>query len=333
MLVPGYEILGDPLGIGGMGVVYKAWQIKAKRYVALKTLRSGKQADPEEIARFRTEAEAVARLQHPNIVQIHEVGEHDGLHFFSMEYCVGGSLDKKPGGLPLPPREAGTLVETLARAMHAAHGKRVVHRDLKPANVLLAEDGGAEISDFGLAKKLEIEQGQTLPGVIMGSPPYMAPEQASGKSKEVGPATDVYALGAILYECLTGRPPFKGPNAFDTLRAGADGGSRPGAPASAQDAVRPGDNLPELPPERAVQALCDRGGTGGGSAAFRDGRTDHEAAGGGGGAVGEVGPAQSGSGGTGVRRRRDASSRNGGLHGVRRPGERQRAGGKSKGRR
>jgi tetratricopeptide (TPR) repeat protein len=216
VLVPGYEILGE-LGHGGMGVVYKAWQIKAKRFVALKTLRSGQQAGPEDIARFRTEAKAVARLQHPNIVQIHEVGEHGGLPFFSMEYCVGGSLEKKPGGLPLPPLEAAALVETLARAIHAAHDKHVVHRDLKPANILLGEDGAPKISDFGLAKKLEIEQGQTLSGVILGSPPYMAPEQASGKSKKVGPAADVYALGAILYECLTGRPPFKAPNVLDTL--------------------------------------------------------------------------------------------------------------------
>jgi formylglycine-generating enzyme required for sulfatase activity len=213
--VPGYEILST-LGRGGMGVVYQARQTKLGRLVALKMILAGAHAGEAELARFRTEAEAIARLQHPHIVQIHEVGDHGGLPFFSLEFCPGGSLEKKLAGTPLPPGEAAALVETLARAMQAAHEKGVIHRDLKPANVLLAEDGTPKITDFGLAKKLD-EVGQTATGSVMGTPSYMAPEQAGGKSAEIGPAADIYALGAILYECLTGRPPFKAASPLDTI--------------------------------------------------------------------------------------------------------------------
>ena len=196
--MPGYEILGE-LGRGGMGVVYKASQHGLGRPVALKMVLSGAHAGAADLARFRIEAEAIARLQHPNIVQIHEVGEHGGLPFFSLEYCGGGSLEDRLQGTPLTPREAAALVERLARAMHAAHEKGVLHRDLKPANVLLTEDGTPKVTDFGLAKKLD-EAGQTASGAVMGTPSYMAPEQAGGRSHEIGPACDVYALGAILYE-------------------------------------------------------------------------------------------------------------------------------------
>jgi WD40 repeat protein/tRNA A-37 threonylcarbamoyl transferase component Bud32 len=212
---PDYEIL-EELGRGGMGVVYKARQTKLKRFVALKMILAGGHARAQELARFKTEAEAIARLQHPNIVQVYEVGEHEGRPFFSLEYCGGGSLQRKLAGTPLPPKEAAGLVETLARAMHAAHAKGVIHRDLKPANVLLAEDGTAKITDFGLARNLE-EAGQTLSGTVVGTPSYMAPEQASGQAYEVGPTADVYALGAILYECLTGRPPFKAATPLETI--------------------------------------------------------------------------------------------------------------------
>jgi WD40 repeat protein len=211
--IPGYEIIAT-LGRGGMGVVYKARQTRLGRLVALKMILSGGHAGEDDLARFRTEAEAIARLQHPNIVQIHEVGEQNGLPFFSLEFCGGGSLERKLAGTPLPPREAAELVETLARAMQAAHDKGVIHRDLKPANVLLAEDGTPKITDFGLAKKLD-EAGKTATGAVMGTPSYMAPEQAGGKV--VGPLADVYALGAVLYECLTGRPPFKAATHLDTL--------------------------------------------------------------------------------------------------------------------
>jgi hypothetical protein len=199
-----------------MGVVYKARQVKANRPVALKVILAGGHAGESELARFRTEGEALARLTHPNIVQVFEVGEHQGRPFFSLELCPGGSLDRKLAGTPLPPREAARLVEVLARAMHAAHQANVIHRDLKPANVLLSADGTPKITDFGLAKKLDDGANPTVTGAVMGTPSYMAPEQAEGK-KDVGPAADGYALGAILYECLTGRPPFKAPTALDTL--------------------------------------------------------------------------------------------------------------------
>jgi formylglycine-generating enzyme required for sulfatase activity/tRNA A-37 threonylcarbamoyl transferase component Bud32 len=213
--VAGYEI-EEVLGRGGMGVVYKARQLKANRTVALKMLLAGAHAGAEELARFRTEAEAAARLQHPGIVQVFEVGEHAGLPFFSLEFCPGGSLQCKLGSSPLPARQAAELAEELARAVQAAHDAGVLHRDLKPANVLLSAGGAAKVSDFGLARKLD-DAGQTASGAVLGTPSYMAPEQARGRTREIGPAIDVYALGAILYELLTGRPPFRAATVMDTL--------------------------------------------------------------------------------------------------------------------
>ncbi|HYT89642.1 MAG TPA: serine/threonine-protein kinase, partial [Gemmataceae bacterium] len=214
--VPGYEIVGE-LGRGGMGVVYKARHRQLNRLVALKMVLAGGYASQGERQRLRTEAEAIAHLQHAHIVQIYEVGECDGRPFLALEFCAGGSLDRKLAGVPLPPVEAAQLVQTLAQAVHAAHQHHVIHRDLKPANVLLTEDGTVKITDFGLAKRLDVEQALTQSGAIMGTPSYMAPEQAQGERGQVGPATDVYALGAILYEVLTGRPPFKAPSVVDTL--------------------------------------------------------------------------------------------------------------------
>jgi eukaryotic-like serine/threonine-protein kinase len=213
--VPGYEILGE-LGRGGMGVVYKARHIALRRTVALKMILGGCHAGDAHLERLRTEAESIARLQHANIVQIHEVGEHDGLPFLSLEFCAGGSLDRKLVGTPHPEADAAALVEKLAHAMQTAHDKGVIHRDLKPANVLLTEDGTPKITDFGLAKKVD-EASKTQSGMIVGTPSYMAPEQASGKGKELGPACDIYALGAILYELVTGRPPFKAATPLDTV--------------------------------------------------------------------------------------------------------------------
>jgi serine/threonine-protein kinase len=212
--IPGYVILST-LGRGGMGVVYQARQEKLGRVVALKMILAGAHAGAADLARFKTEAEAIARLQHPHIVQVYEVGEHGGLPYFSLEFCAGGSLERKLSGTPLPPAEAAALAEALARAMQAAHEKGVIHRDLKPANVLLTADGTPKVSDFGLARRLDTDR-QTATGAVMGTPSYMAPEQAEG-TKEVGPAADVYALGAVLYECLTGRPPFRAATAYDTI--------------------------------------------------------------------------------------------------------------------
>jgi hypothetical protein len=206
-----------------MDVVYKARQVKLNRPVALKMILGGALAGPEDLSRFRREAEAVARLQHPNIVQIHEVGEwrrsegDPALPFCCLEFCSGGRLADKLAGTPLAPREAATLAEVLARAVQAAHEAGIVHRDLNPANVLLTDEGTPKITDFGLAKRLD-EVGQTQSGAIMGTPAYLAPEQALGRSKEIGPAADVYALGAILYEMLTGRTPFTGGDTLELLQ-------------------------------------------------------------------------------------------------------------------
>jgi serine/threonine-protein kinase len=214
-VIAGHVVLGE-LGRGGMGVVYQAHHLQLDRIVALKMILAGGHADASQRQRFQSEAQAIARLQHPNIVQVYEVGEHEGLPYFAFEYCGGGSLGQKLAGTPLPPKQAAALVESLARAMHAAHQKGILHRDLKPANVLLAADGTPKITDFGLAKKLD-EAGQTTSGAVVGTPSYMAPEQAAGNLPAIGPASDVYALGAILYECLTGRPPFRAAHALDTL--------------------------------------------------------------------------------------------------------------------
>lgn len=228
----GYEILGE-LGRGGMGVVYLARQIRLHRLVALKTIGSGQQANADELARFRTEAESAARVQHANVVQVYEVGEQNDQPFCVLEYVNGGSLMRKLAGAPLEAHAAVRLLEILARAVQAVHEHGILHRDLKPANVLLQvnhpEDADKpllellnsskcvpKISDFGLAKPTEATV-LTHTGAVLGTPSYMAPEQAEGRTHDIGPAADVYGLGAILYELLTGRPPFRGVNVLETL--------------------------------------------------------------------------------------------------------------------
>ncbi|MFO0811412.1 MAG: protein kinase [Gemmataceae bacterium] len=223
--VGGYEILGE-LGRGGMSVVYKARQSHPARVVALKMIRTA-DATAEQRSRFLAEADAIARLRHPHIVQIHEVGQHDGQPFLSLEYLSGGSLARALSGVPRPPRQVAGLVAQLADAVQYAHSMGVIHRDLKPANVLLeapdvepldtgiASDLRPKIADFGLAKYDRSEL--TATGTVLGTPSYMAPEQAAGANPAVGPAADVYALGAILYELLTGRPPFQGTTVLETL--------------------------------------------------------------------------------------------------------------------
>jgi hypothetical protein len=211
---PGYEIERE-LGRGGMGVVYLARQTKLARPCALKMILAGEHAGEAQRERFLTEAQAIARLQHPGIVQVFEVGEHHGHAFMALELCPAGSLDQRLRAKPPTATEAATLVRSLAEAMQVAHEMRVIHRDLKPANVLIAADGTLKITDFGLAKKLD-EADQTQTGDVMGTPSYMPPEQARG-AKNLGPAADIYALGAILYAALTGRPPFRGATVLETL--------------------------------------------------------------------------------------------------------------------
>ena len=213
--IGGYQFIAK-LGRGGMGVVYKVRHLALNRVVALKMIKSA-QPDPDVLARFRRETEALARLQHPNIVQIFEVGEAEGQPFFSLEYADGGSLDKTLAGIPQPGEQTARAIETLARAVHAAHQCGIVHRDLKPGNVLVAADGTLKITDFGLAKQLDQEEGLSRTGAVIGTASYMAPEQARSSLGDIGPASDIYALGAILYEMLTGRAPFKGKNDLETL--------------------------------------------------------------------------------------------------------------------
>lgn len=213
--IPGYRILGE-LGRGGMGVVYKARQVGLNRTVALKMIIAGGHASPEQLLRFQAEAEAVGQLQHPNIVQVYDIGKHEGLPYFSLEFVDGKPLDKDLEAKPQPEQRAAELLETLARAMHYAHERGIIHRDLKPANVLLTKTGIPKISDFGLAKQLESDSSQTKTGTIMGTPSYMAPEQGRGE-KQIGHLADVYALGSMLYELITGRPPFLAATALKTL--------------------------------------------------------------------------------------------------------------------
>jgi tetratricopeptide (TPR) repeat protein len=247
---PGYEILSE-LGRGGMGVVYKARQKSLNRLVALKVILGAGHAGSDQLARFRAEATIAAQLQHSNIVQVFEVGEHDGQPFFSLELVEGGSLADRLKGEPQPHREAAELVRTLALAVHHAHERGFVHRDLKPSNVLIADSRSAipnlqsaiKITDFGLAKQQAIESHLTASGAIMGTPSYMAPEQAAGDGQAIGPATDVYALGAILYEALTGRPPFRAASAMDTVMQ-----------VLHDDPVPPSRLQPKLP--RDVETIC-----------------------------------------------------------------------------
>jgi serine/threonine-protein kinase len=240
--VPGYEVEAV-LGRGGMGVVYRARHLRLNRPVALKMLLAGDCATPSDRARFQREAEAVANLRHANIVQVYDVGEQDGRPFFTMEIVPGGSLAEKLAGVPQPAREAASLVVTLAEAVGAAHQGGIVHRDLKPANILLTPDGTPKIGDFGLARRLESGERLTQSGALLGTPSYMAPEQARGRTRTLGPPVDIYALGAILYELLTGRPPFQGETAADTMQQ-----------VMAQDPVPPARLNPRVP--RDLETIC-----------------------------------------------------------------------------
>ncbi len=211
-----YELL-EEIARGGMGVVYKARQMSLNRPVALKMILAGEWATPEARQRFRAEAEAAANLQHPNIVAIHEVGEHEGQQYFSMDFVAGKNLAELVRGNPLSAERVASYVKTIAEAVHFAHQRGILHRDLKPQNVLIDADDRPRITDFGLAKRVETDSGLTRTGDVLGSPSYMPPEQASSRPDELGPPSDVYSLGAILYELLTGRPPFRGVTPLETL--------------------------------------------------------------------------------------------------------------------
>src|SRR5262245_4839040 len=185
-----------------MGIVYKARHLRLNRTVALKMLLAGAYAGPAERERFLREAEAIAGLRHANLVQVHDAGEHDGRPYFTMEYVEGGSLAQKLAGTPQPVRQAAALVATLAEAVQVAHQGGIVHRDLKPANILLTTDDTPKIADFGLARHFDTELALSLSGARIGTPSYMAPEQAMGKTRTLGPPVDIYSLGAVLYESL-----------------------------------------------------------------------------------------------------------------------------------
>jgi eukaryotic-like serine/threonine-protein kinase len=238
--IPGYDVL-DELGRGGMGVVYKARQLNLNRIVALKMILAGSHATSAATTRFLQEAETIARLKHPHVVQVYDYGSHEGKPYFSLEYLEGGSLADRLKGEPQPPAPVSAMVQALAQAVQAAHEQGIVHRDLKPANVLLAADGTPKIADFGVAK--QGDSVMTMTGEVLGTPSYMAPEQAEGHTKSVGPAADIYALGAILYELLTGRPPFKGASAWETIQL-----------VSTSEPISPRQLQPRLPLD--LETIC-----------------------------------------------------------------------------
>ncbi|MGE3807007.1 MAG: serine/threonine-protein kinase [Gemmataceae bacterium] len=241
-LFAGYE-LQAVLGQGGMGIVYRARHLSLNRNVALKMIRAGTQATSAAVARFRREGEAIARLKHPHVVEVYDLGEQRGQSYLSMELVEGGSLAARLKDGPLPPRAAAQLTRTLAEAVAFAHQQGVLHRDLKPANVLLTADGSPKLTDFGLAKLIDGDEPQTVTDAIMGTPSYMAPEQAGATVQPVGTYTDVYALGAILYETLTGQPPFRGETPAQTR-----------ALVQAMEPADPAKARPDIP--TALAAIC-----------------------------------------------------------------------------
>ncbi|MES2595668.1 MAG: serine/threonine-protein kinase [Verrucomicrobiota bacterium] len=237
-----YELL-EEAAKGGMGVVWRARQQALNRTVAVKMIRSGAFADKDEVQRFHAEAQAVAQLKHPNIVNIHEIGEHEGQHYYSMDFIEGGTLADQCHGKSMKVREAAELLHTVCEAVHFAHQRGILHRDLKPQNIMVDSEGRPHVLDFGLAKRIDEDQSLTMTGAVLGSPSYMAPEQAQGRNDRVGPHTDVYALGAILYQMLTGRPPFLARTAAETMMQVVQ--REPAAPSRSN---------PDLP--RDLETIC-----------------------------------------------------------------------------
>ncbi|MCI0461905.1 MAG: serine/threonine protein kinase [Gemmataceae bacterium] len=237
-----YDIL-EEIGRGGMGVVYKAWQKDLDRPVALKMILSGHLASADHVCRFHDEAKAAANLNHPHIVAVYEAGQLHGQPYFAMQFVAGPSLAGVLGNGPLPFEQAAHLVEDIARAVHHLHARGFVHRDLKPSNILLDEQSHPYVTDFGLVKMLGDDSHKTVTGAILGTPSYMAPEQAAGRVREIGPRSDVYSLGAILYETLTGRPPFREESPLDTLVQVLEG-----------EPIRPTRINPAVPPD--LETIC-----------------------------------------------------------------------------
>ena len=259
-----YQIL-DLLGRGGMAVVYKARDLKLGRIVALKMIAAGGDASAAQLDRFRSEAQAVARLRHPNIIAIYAIGEHENRPYLTLGLAAGGNLSEKLSEKAMAPRDAAVFARDPGRAVHAAHQAGIVHRDLKPSNILLASDGVPKVGDFGLARLLDADSKHTMSGEPVGTPSYMAPEQAAGQASRAGPEADVYALGGNLVPDPHRPPAVSGRVGARDAETGRFRRRRCAAPASARRAARPGNHLPEMPRKRAAEALSQRAVAGGSS--------------------------------------------------------------------
>ena len=252
-----YELL-EEIGRGGQGVVFRARQKSLNRIVALKVIRLGQWASKVHLKRFRLEAEAAARLEHPGIVPIHEVGERDGSCYFSMKFIEGGQLDEVVRRTPMSIRQAADLIAKVARTVHYAHGHGILHRDIKPGNILLDAKGEPHLTDFGLARLVESESSVTQTLDVLGTPSYMAPEQAVGNNEAISSVTDVYGLGAVLYQLLTGQPPFAGGATYETIKLLVDTEPRATAPPQSENRSRSQHNLPQMSRERSEAPIFVR---------------------------------------------------------------------------
>ena len=248
-----YELL-EEVGRGGQGVVFRARQKSLNRTVALKVISLGQWASKAHLKRFRLEAEAAASLEHPGIVPIHEVGERDGSCYFSMKFVEGGQLDEVARREPMPIRRAVELIAKVARTVHYAHEHGILHRDIKPGNILLDAKGEPHLTDFGLARLVESESSVTHTLDVLGTPSYMAPEQAVGNNAAVSSVTDVYGLGAVLYQLLTGQPPFAGGATYETIKLLLGYRAAATAPVESENRSRPQHNLPQVSRERSASA-------------------------------------------------------------------------------